>query len=148
VRIDFPHDPKGNYDSRATEFLKRKYAREYVMFKNGVKQEVGTPIEKVGFISPNEMASLQVLGIRSLEQITSLDSVAIASLGVNGKYLKEQAQRYLDHQAQERSQLLKSEANKDLEAKVAQLTAQIEALTKASKTTEVVTEEKETKKSK
>jgi hypothetical protein len=75
VRIIVPGDKNSVVDRPASDNDKRRFAKQYAMFKQGVKEEdqvTGTRLTDWPFLSRAQCEELRYLGIRTVEQLAEV----------------------------------------------------------------------------
>jgi hypothetical protein len=75
VRIIIPGDKNTVNDRPASDGDKRRFAKQYAMFKQGVKEEdqvSGTRLKEWPFLSRGQCEELNYLGIKTVEQLAEL----------------------------------------------------------------------------
>jgi len=125
VSIQAPGDKTAIEVHMATEEDFRKYPYQYEMYKRGLSQLKGTPIEKAEFLTPVQIATYTHMGIKSIEQLAEMNDTQIQSLGIDGREARKIAKIFVD----QKSESVKADA---LASKFAQqkseLMAEIEKL--------------------
>lgn len=95
-QADFVDDPITQM--RRPRTYMEKYATEYQAFKAGNAQAMsGTPLEEATFLTEGKRLELKHgLKIYTIEQLASLDGLALKNLGSGGRDLVDRAKAYLD----------------------------------------------------
>lgn len=116
-----------------------QYAEAYRQWKAGNEIPLnGTPIKTWPVATPGQVKNLLAINILTVEDLAQANENTISRLGLGGVALRDLAKNYLKagtekgKQAQEMTAL--QVANKELLAKVEQLTAQVAELAKAAAT--------------
>lgn len=76
----------------------QRFPEQYRRFKENRQQvQEGTPLEELAFLSQAKRMELKALNIHTAETLASLDGVALKTLGMGGRELKDQAAAYLEN---------------------------------------------------
>lgn len=77
-----------------------KYSDQYKAFKMGDTQTIsGTPTSELPFLTAAKRLELKALNIHTAEALAAVDGNNLKMLGMGGRELKVQAQKYLDNAA-------------------------------------------------
>jgi hypothetical protein len=132
IRIIVPGDKNSVIDRPATMADKRRFSKQYEMFKAGKSEDAqtdGTPLTEWPFLSRGQVEELKYLGIRTVEHIAECrDDIATR---VNGMHaLKRNAQVWL---GKSKSAAEASKTAKLIDDQQAQIAALQEAVRDQSK---------------
>ncbi|UNZ49309.1 hypothetical protein [Agrobacterium tumefaciens] len=100
----------------------QKYNEQYKKFKAGAAQAAsGTPVEELPFLTQGKRLELKALNIYTAEALAALDGNNLKLLGMGGRDLKTQAQRYLDNASKSLDLSSVLSENEDLKRRLAEL---------------------------
>ena len=100
----------------------QKFNEQYKRFKAGAAQAAsGTPVEELPFLTQGKRLELKALNIYTAEALAALDGNNLKLLGMGGRDLKNQAQRYLDNAAKSLDLSSVMSENEDLKRRLAAL---------------------------
>ena len=144
---------KSFYVGRVEQRHRLAYPYQYAMFKKGGKDQTpGSPIAECTWISSNMMATLQILGVKTVEQLAAMSDVELEVLGIEGQSLRKQAQiqvkakREYEQSLRGQSEFNRQQAEIDELKKLVQM--QTEMLSKLQSTPIAVQEEEKPKRTK
>ena len=104
-----------------------RWSDEYKRFREGqVQTASGTPLSEAPFLTEAKRAELRALKIYSVEALAGLEGKNLATLGMGGQSLKQQAKAYLENATGSAAILRLAQQNEELKARI----AEIEAVTK------------------
>lgn len=132
---------EGVKQERIPDFWYTAYKRALDEFRQGREVPVdGTPITDCAIFSPAQTRLLQDINVLTVENMAEANEETVQRIGMGGRALKQRAQAWLDSSDKGKSagQLDKlrqenkelKERDKEREAQLAKLSAQVEALTK------------------
>ncbi|MBA4774306.1 MAG: hypothetical protein H2044_01450 [Rhizobiales bacterium] len=100
----------------------QKFNEQYRKFKAGAAQSAsGTPVEELPFLTQGKRLELKALNIYTAEALAALDGNNLKMLGMGGRDLKNQAQRYLDNASKSADIASVLSENDDLRRRLAEL---------------------------
>lgn len=80
-----------------TDNERQRWPEQYARFKAGDEATIdGTPLEQWPFLKRNHVMELKAIGIFSVEQCAGLSDIAVQSIGMGGRSIRENAKAYLD----------------------------------------------------
>lgn len=121
VEIRIPGDEKTIIKTYADDEYKYRFPDEYTAFKSNVTlPETGTPLSQWGVLSPSQIASLQAMNVRTVEQLSQMADGNAQFMGSNE--LRAKAKAFLKATAD-------TATVERQDAEMAELRAQIAALT-------------------
>lgn len=119
-QCEWAEDPITNERVRIT--YAQKFNEQYKKFKAGAAQAAsGTPVEELPFLTQGKRLELKALNIYTAEALAALDGNNLKLLGMGGRDLKNQAQRYLDNAAKSLDLSSVISENEDLKRRLAEL---------------------------
>lgn len=119
-QCEWAEDPITNERVRIT--YAQKFNEQYKRFKAGAAQAAsGTPVEELPFLTQGKRLELKALNIYTAEALAALDGNNLKMLGMGGRDLKNQAQRYLDNAAKSLDLSSVMSENEDLKRRLAEL---------------------------
>lgn len=121
VEIIVPGDSKDVVVHRVSDLDRRRFARQYELFKQGqADQLIGTPLKEVTWIPRSQVEELRFFKILTVEQLAQVNDNACTR--IPGLYdLRRRAIAFVDAAAAAAPMLALEEANKKLENEVAAL---------------------------
>lgn len=128
VEIHVPGEIKNIVDRKVRDADKERWRPQYAAFKAQESKEFGTPIHNLPNLHPSQIALMQHINIRSIEDLASLTDSGLETLGPGARELQKMATAYLeksddrDNRLAEENATLKTQML-DLEAKLNQLIA-------------------------
>lgn len=139
IRIMLPGDKQNIIDRQVgvVEDERRRFAQHYAKFKAGqAEQIVGTPLTLAPFLSPAQAEEYKFFNIRTVEQLASApDSIGTKFMGFNQH--KQKAQAFLDASTGAEAVKELREKSEQQAAIIAQMSKQLEELTKPKAQPEV-----------
>lgn len=116
VEIMMPGDKNNIVVEPVWDQHKQRFPRQWENFLKGVEQTVsGTPLKVAPFLTPSNIASLNLLNIMTLEQLANLPDSSMSFMGASE--FKNAAKRYLELTSSNEALL---ERIRQLEAKVSE----------------------------
>jgi NACalpha-BTF3-like transcription factor len=98
-----------------------RWSEQYRRFREGRMQiQDGTPLSELPFLTEAKRAELKALNIHTAETLAALDGLALKTLGMGGRELKNQAEAYIENASG-------SAKVTEMATKIAELQAQIDA---------------------
>lgn len=120
--------------TREEQTYAMRYAEQYKKFKAGEAQAMsGTPLEELTFLTQSKRMELKALNIYTAEALSMLDGAPLKLLGIGGRELKNQAEAYLKNAEGSADVTKLASDNVLMKDTIADLQAQVAALTKAAK---------------
>jgi hypothetical protein len=112
---------------------KIRFRAQYEAFKNSTGEPIdGTPIEQLSDIKPSQVADLQYVGVKTIEQLAKIaDSSPLMSM-MGGVGLKQRAAAWVAKNRKSSVVTQTNEALKERDEKIAKMEEQIAALIAAS----------------
>jgi hypothetical protein len=96
VRIIVRGNDKMVVDREATNQDKARFARQYAAFRQGEGQaRIGTPLEKVSWISPATVRNYQHLHIYTVEDLAECGDNVLSQMGMGARDLRDKAKSVL-----------------------------------------------------
>ena len=100
VEVWFAGDRNQRPCFEVTDEHRERWPKEYEAFKSGHKiSDSGTPLEHWPRMTVGKVAELKQLGILTVEALAQMPDRNVASLGMNGRALREEARSYLQQAA-------------------------------------------------
>lgn len=113
-----------------------RFPEQYKKFKAGMTQaQSGTPLEELTMIPQAKRLELKALAVHTVEALAALDGQELKNLGVGGRDLKNLAQAYLDKAKGNANVSKLASENETLKTQMAEMQAQIAALSKGKEAT-------------
>lgn len=128
VEIHVPGEIKNIVDRKVRDADKERWRPQYAAFKAQESKEFGTPIHNLPNLHPSQIALMQHINIRSIEDLASLTDSGLETLGPGARELQKMAVAYLEAPKDRDNRLAAENAELrakqlDLEAKLNQLIA-------------------------
>lgn len=96
VEITIPGTASSVHDTPVHDTHKRRWPEQWKAFEEGIEATVnGTPLEKSGLFSVQQMAHFQSLNIYTVEQLASVHDGNLTHLGMGGQGIRDRAREYL-----------------------------------------------------
>lgn len=127
VQILIPGNSKDIVDRKVTDADKQRWPREWAAFE--AKKEApqtGTPLKVWPELSPSQIALLEHLHVRTVEDLAALSDAAMLEVGPGTRELQDKAKRFLKVSKD-------SSYTEGLEKQLADLQAQIDEMKKPKK---------------
>ena len=139
VRIRFPGDKNRELVAPANQQCTRdphsntwltyidRFPRHYEAFKrNAAYIGDGTPLNEAPFLTASQKAELHSLNIHTLEALAGMSSAAIASFGLGGRGLVNQAQAWIEKASGSAVEMRLAQENAELKARFDMLEKQLQ----------------------
>ena len=123
VQILVPGNNKDIMDRAVKEEDKQRWPRQWAAYQNGQEQVLeGTPLGEWPLMRPAQIAQLNAVNIRTVEQIADASDAAMQGIGMGARELKAKAKAYL-------ASAKDSKGAEALQDEVVTLKAEVERLT-------------------
>lgn len=128
VKILTPGDTKAVPELKVTDAIRRKYAYEYGMWKNGLQvSQRGTPLEMFPMLTPAVIMELKALNIFTVEDLAALPDSSLHRVHM-GQTLKVNAKAWMENKKGSDVIERQTKENQALKDKMAMLERQIQDL--------------------
>lgn len=128
IRIMVPGDKTNIVEQPVREHHKERFTRQWLYFQmqNGDNQVIGTTLEQWNKDRPTElsdgqMAELQILKFRTVEQVATASDAQLQRVGMGGVGLRERARAYISVRNTSDSNLELSKTRSELNELKAQM---------------------------
>lgn len=127
VRIQTPGDRNNVLEVKANEYYKQRFPREWRAFQDnqGSDAVVGTILSQWPQITKSQVKEAEFFGIRTVEQLASLNDNNVQRLGMGWMDLRNKAKAYIDAAAGNAATSALAAENERLRADFEALKAQI-----------------------
>lgn len=123
VQILVPGNNKDIMDRAVKEEDKQRWPRQWAAYQNGQEQVLeGTPLGEWPLMRPAQIAQLNAVNIRTVEQIADASDAAMQGIGMGARELQAKAKAYL-------ASAKDSKGAEALQDEVVTLKAEVERLT-------------------
>jgi hypothetical protein len=101
-----------------------RWSEQYRRFREGRMQiQDGTPLSELPFLTEAKRAELKALNIHTAETLAALDGLALKTLGMGGRELKNQAEAYIGNASGSATVTRMATQIAELQAQIAALSA-------------------------
>ena len=119
-------DKDGNPDPR-NDYVKR-FPKAWEAFKRQEKPVAGTPVAKLPFLKPEQVALLMHIGCTTLEQLCEMPDVQVQQIGLGGRQIRADAQAF-QKMAKDSAETIKlSRENENLRLDLLRLETEVKRL--------------------
>jgi hypothetical protein len=96
VRIKVAGMDKDEFFGPVNEQIRARFPQEWEAFKKGMEVPTsGTPVERWPQLTPSQVKVLKQNAFRTVEDVASASDQAVESIGMGGRALRHDAQRFL-----------------------------------------------------
>ncbi len=98
---------------KAKDEDKRRFPDEWDAYQRESQETItGTPVDKLGNISPAQVASLKAANIRTVEELASVSDEVLRNLGMGARNLQAEAKAMLEDESGKELEALKQQVRK------------------------------------
>lgn len=134
VQILVPGNNKDIMDRAVKEEDKQRWPRQWAAYQNGQEQVLeGTPLGEWPLMRPAQIAQLNAVNIRTVEQIADASDAAMQGIGMGARELQAKAKAYLASAKDSKGAEALQDEVLTLKAEVERLTAENAELQKNQK---------------
>ncbi len=134
ITIFFAGDTTKKVDRVATEDDKRRFAKQYRAYVDGITvASDGTPLEVWPPLTKADVASFKAMHIHTVEQLAAVTDVNLSAMGAGARSFRDQAKVYLS-QSKSSAEISKRDSKiRDLEDQINVLRTQLEQVSDLKK---------------
>jgi cell division protein FtsB len=129
VRIQTPGDRNNVLEVKATDHYKQKFSREWRAFQENQTEPVsGTLLKEWPQITKSQVKEAEHFGIKTVEQLASVNDNALQRLGMGWMALRNSARTYLELASGTAAQNAQAAENDRLRGEIEALKAQFQSM--------------------
>jgi len=129
VRIQTPGDRNNVLEVKANDHYKQKFSREWRAFQENQTEPVsGTLLKEWPQITKSQVKEAEHFGIKTVEQLASVNDNALQRLGMGWMALRNAARTYLDLASGTAAQAAQAAENDRLRGEIEALKAQFQSI--------------------
>ena len=129
IHIAIPGDKTTDIRRPATDRDKERFFKHWESYERGMNQDGGgTPLENFPPLDEGRRMELRAMNIFTVEQLAKLTDSVLARVGMDARLLREKAQLFVEKENAPAKAREMEEQNKALQAQLASLAEQVQAL--------------------